>query len=287
MASQSIMERRRTPRASGLLVAACLLLGAAALFACMEPAFVGAPASRASAAGRQPLTVRRADEDDDGGLLSFLGAEKPTADASGSTVLSPEEYKIALDQEIEAERRKYYVNGDVKSGKLIVPWKDVDEKELEMEGRKRLRKNGFMDPMSKPEEERDSVVGAEIIGGQDVKLDWVSGTPGDRVGYIVERKSPTSSQGFEELSSYEVRQDLVVQSFAGSDYEFTDSFVPPGLWTYRILARTKTGDVEVVDTKEVEVPIVEKVDDTLILGATLVLLGGFIIGTFILYPQQN
>merc|ERR1719362_2523867 len=84
-------------------------------------------------------SVSRAAEDEDGGFMSFLKVEQEIE-------LSPEEFQIALTQEIENQRRKYYINGVVKENNLIVPWRPVEEKALEADARRALKKNGIVDP---------------------------------------------------------------------------------------------------------------------------------------------
>jgi len=179
--------------------------------------------------------------------------------------LTPEEFSLALEQEMEAERKKYYIGGVIKKGNLVVPWKDVDEQELEVIARKQLRKNGIMDPEGPGDiGADDSDIELSIIGEQDVKIDWTAGEPGQKVGYIVERK-PTGAMSFQEIGSYESQDQsfLLVKEYPGHDYTFESRMVPPGSWTYRVLCRSRSGEINVVDQKDVIVPELTGMDQGL------------------------
>jgi len=212
---------------------------------------------------------RAAEEEKDGGFMSFLKVEQEIE-------LSPEEFEIALTQEIESQRRRYYINGEVKDNNLIVPWKPVDEKTLEADARRALKKNGIVDPnmpvqTTAEEAEKDSKIALSLVGDQDVKVEWTAGAPGTKVGYIIERK-PVNAPTFRELISYENLGTLLVQQYAGADYEYDDQIVPPGTWTYRVLCRFRSGEVTVVDEKDIIVPELEGVDTLQAFG---LLLGSF------------
>ncbi|CAK0827432.1 unnamed protein product, partial [Prorocentrum cordatum] len=69
--------------------------------------------------------------------------------------LSPEEYAMALEQEVESQRKRYYIGGVVKDNNLIVPWKPVDEKQLMKDARKQLKKNGILDPSGEIDEDAE------------------------------------------------------------------------------------------------------------------------------------
>jgi len=249
----------RASRRVGLLAVGVLALLKAT-------AFVPASRSVASTAqrGRELLrgntVARRAEGEGEGeedGFLKFLKVEQDID-------LSPEEYQMALDAEVEDLRKRLYINGQVKPGNLIVPWKGVNEEELLKEARKKLRKNGIKDPSGADvaDDEKDSDITLQLVGNQDVVVNWQGGQPGQKVGYIVERK-PTSESNFVEIASYEAQQFqyLLVKPYAGHDYEFSDQLVDPGSYTYRILVRFRTGEVNVVDTKEIIVPEPEGVED--------------------------
>lgn len=171
--------------------------------------------------------------------------------------LSPEEYSLALQQEIASQRRRYYIGGDVKPNNLIVPWKPVDEKQLEADARRQLKKNGIVDPAGGfvVASEDDSLIDIQLIGEQDVKIDWTAGAPGTKVGYIVERKPPTAAN-FREIATYENMgtSNLLVETYAGREYSYTDEMVPPGTYTYRVLCRFRSGEITVVDQKDIVVP---------------------------------
>jgi len=203
---------------------------------------------------QKPLTARAAEEadDDDGGFLKFLKVEADQA-------LSADEYKQALEQEIEVERKKLYIGGTVKPGNLIVPWKDVDEDELEEAARGKLRKAGIFDPDGDegiPEEEKGTL-DIEIIGGEDVELKWTIGDPGDSIGYIIECKRP-QDPNYYEIGTYEDQltfgQTLSAKSYNGAKYEFVDIAKTPGPYTYRVLQRDNSGEVRVIFTKDVVIP---------------------------------
>jgi len=198
--------------------------------------------------------------------MSFLKVEQDIE-------LSPEEFQIALTQEIESQRRRYYINGEVKENNLIVPWKPVDEKTLEADARRALKKNGIVDPSipvetTKEEAEKDSKIQLSLVGDQDVKVEWTAGAPGTKVGYIIERK-PVNAPTFRELISYENLGTLLVQTYSGADYEYDDQIVPPGTWTYRVLCRFRSGEVTVVDEQDIIVPELEGVDTLQAFGLLL------------------
>lgn len=203
-------------------------------------------------------------QEEGGGFMSFLKVEQEIE-------LSPEEFQIALTQEVESQRRRYYINGEVKENNLIVPWKPVDENQLVADAKRALKKNGIVDPTqpteSKEEEaEKDSKISLSLVGDQDVKVEWTAGAPGTKVGYIIERK-PVNAPTFRELISYENLGTLLVQTYSGADYEYDDQIVPPGTWTYRVLCRFRSGDVQVIDEKDIIVPEIEGVDTLQALGA--------------------
>lgn len=219
------------------------------------------------------LAARNAQEgkEDDGDFFSFLKVEQDID-------LSPEEYQIALDAEREGQRKKFYIGGVVKKNNLIVPWRDVDEDELEKMAREALRKNGIYDPSRPRDEEEDTKVTMSIIGETDVRLDWEGGTPGEKVGYIVEKKRQNSAD-FKEIANYEEFKNtaLLAKTFAGNKYDFTDEYVKPGPWTYRVLVRFRSGEVKVVDQLDVDVPEPSGIDIKVSYAVLLLTLGGLII----------
>jgi len=213
-------------------------------------------------------TVRHAQEEDeskeDGGFLKFLKVEKEIE-------LSPEEFNFALQEEIEVQRKKYYIGGVVKESNKIVPWKEVDEDVIEKEARRVLRKNGIKDP-SAPQgaEEEDTGIELSLLGEQDVNLDWSTASSGIKVGYIIERKRAQSTN-FREIASYEDFNYLLMQEYK-VDFSHTDEIVPPGTWTYRVLCRYRTGEVAVVDQQDITIPEPSGVDNTLALYVLLAVL---------------
>lgn len=256
--AQSAMPRSAAlPRARpGRLLARAL--AAVAVFK-LAPSFVPGPRPHL----RSPAaTARRAEGDgkpgeEDGGFLKFLKVEQDIE-------LSPEEYALALEQEVESQRKRYYINGEIKPNNLIVPWKPVDEKQVEADARRTLKKNGIKDPSGEVQAyDEDSLVDIQLIGEQDVRLEWTGGEPGKKVGYIVEKKR-TQDTNFQEIGSYENMQTafLLVQTYKGHEYEFTDQIVNPGTYNYRVLCRFRSGEIAVVDQKDIIVPELGGVDNT-------------------------
>lgn len=217
-------------------------------------------------------TLRRAEDagKEDGGFLKFLKVEKEIE-------LSPEEYEFALQEEIEVQRKKYYIGGVVSEKNKIVPWKEVDETVIEKEAKRVLRKNGIKDPDADPAveaEEEESAVELTLFGEQDVRLDWSSGAPGVKVGYIIEKKKAQGTN-FQEIASYEDFNYLLMQEYQ-ADFTHTDELVSPGAWTYRILCRYRTGEIKVVDEQDITVPEQSGINNTVALYILIgVLLGSF------------
>lgn len=214
---------------------------------CLATAFVGLPKPRATPSSS--VIARRADGEDDGGFMKFLKVEQDIE-------LSPEEYQVALEAEIEAQRKKYYIGGEVKPNNLVVPWKDVDEDSLKKDAKRTLRKNGIKDPSGiVDDDEEDSEITLQVIGSQDVRIEWMGGAPGQKVGYIVEKKRLTDAN-FQEIASYEQIQNsyLLAKQYSGEEYRFSDDIVTPGAYTYRILVRLRSGEVNVVDQADITVP---------------------------------
>lgn len=235
------MAMARSPLLSLALVA---ILGLRLL----APTFVstGFQASSTARAMRGGSTALRA-EDDGSAFLKTLKVEQDIE-------LSPEEYNMALEQEVEAQRRKYYIGGVVKKQNLVVPWKPVDEKVLEKDARKQLRKNGIKDPSGADEDdeiEEDSEVDIAQVG-ENIRLDWAGGAPSTKVGYVVERKKEGAAN-FREIATYDNMQTptLLAKQFAGHEYSYMDDDVPAGTYTYRVLCRYRSGEITVVDEKEI------------------------------------
>jgi len=231
-------------------------------------------------AGRRGVTALRAEEDGggDGGFLKFLKVEQDIE-------LSPEEYKMALEQEMEAQRKKYYIGGVVRPNNLIVPWKQVEEKDLEKDARRQLKKNGIVDPDAEDNarDEGDSGLDANLVGEQDIKLEWTAGEPGTRVGYIVERKRAMDSN-FEELATYEDQDSpyLLAMPYAGHEYAYEDRMITPGAYMYRILLRDRSGQINVIDQKEITIPELSGVDNAIALAVLVaILLGTVLYGTLV------
>jgi len=250
------------------------VLGSWLLAPAFIPGRVPAPGAIASGLrGASAATARSAEgegKEEEGGFLKFLKVEQDIE-------LSPEEYKMALDQEIEAQRKRYYIGGEVKPNNLIVPWKPVDEKQLEADARRQLKKNGIVDPSGEPmrDTDEDSLIDIQIIGEQDVQIDWTAGVPGTKVGYIVERKRQQETN-FQEIATYENMGTsfLLAQPYAGHEYSFTDEIVAPGPYTYRVLCRVRSGEISVVDQKDIVVPELSGVDS----GAALIV---FVVATVV------
>jgi len=257
---------------------------------CRAPAFISKPAPMGRTPGfaKQsshvtPKTFRRAEEgskDDDGdGMLKFLKEEQDIN-------LSPEEYQLALDQEIESQRKRYYIDGNVKAGNEVVPWKKIDEDQLLRDAKRRLKRNGIIDPSSAKDEEKDSEVSCQLLGGEDVQLDWIGGAPGKKVGYIIERKK-SDQPNFYEIATYEneLTQYLLIKPFAGQAYNYNDQSVKPGDYTYRVLIRYRSGEVEIVDQKDITVPPPPGFDFFTSLAALVGVLGFVIAYGFLVDPQ--
>lgn len=275
-----MVQRHAARRARALQMLVLAVVGArllASLVRNCAPAFIPAgrsPAAGAGVAGRRGVTAVRAEEGGgDGGFLKFLKVEQDIE-------LSPEEYKLALEQEIESQRKKYYIGGVVRPNNLIVPWKPVEEKDLEKDARRQLKKNGILDPdgEERAADEGDSGLDANLVGEQDVKLEWTAGEPGTRVGYIVERKRAMDSN-FEELSTYEDQDSpyLLAMPYAGHEYVYEDRLIPPGAYTYRILLRDRSGQINVIDQKEITIPELSGVDNKYALGVLVAILAATII----------
>jgi len=266
------MQRRARERQS--CAGALLVLSAAALTLCalLSPVFVAAPTGRASPSTfpslRPRMVARRAE---DGGFMSFLKVEQDLE-------LSPEEYEVALQAEVEAQRKKYYIGGVVKEKNLVVPWKPVEEAQLIKDAKRTLKKNGIKDPNGPAEVSDESIsIALSIVGEQDVRIEWDGGAPKDKVGYIVEKKRLTDAN-FQQIATYEdmATQYLLQKDYEGHDYTFTDDIVKPGSYTYRILVCRRTGEVSVVDTQDITMVAT----GDLSFGASLGILGVIVVVLF-------
>eukprot|EP00437_Effrenium_voratum_P000967 CAMPEP_0181435504 /NCGR_PEP_ID=MMETSP1110-20121109/20367_1 /TAXON_ID=174948 /ORGANISM="Symbiodinium sp., Strain CCMP421" /LENGTH=267 /DNA_ID=CAMNT_0023559041 /DNA_START=49 /DNA_END=852 /DNA_ORIENTATION=+ len=210
----------------------------------LAPSFV--PGVRVATGGSR--VVRRAEEKEgeEGGMLEFLKVEQDIE-------LSPEEYQMALDQEIETQRKKYYIGGVVSPKNLVVPWKPVDEAQLDKDARRTLKKNGIKDPAGGDvDTEYDDSEMELTVMDEDVQLAWAGGVPGTKVGYIIERK-PAGTSNYEEIATYDNMQNpqLLAKPYSGHEYGYTDSMVPPGKYDYRLLCRSRDGSISVVDQKDI------------------------------------
>jgi len=188
------------------------------------------------------------DKDEEGGFMKFLKVEQDIE-------LSPEEYNIALEQEMDGQRKKYYIGGKIDPKNLVVPWKPVDEKAVRKDAVRQLRKNGIKDPAGGdiPEGEEDSEIELLLLN-DDVQISWIGGSPGKKVGYIVERKKKGAAN-FVEIGTYDNMKNpqLLVKQFTGHEYFFKDELLQAGTYTYRVLCRVRSGDLGVVDQKDVVV----------------------------------
>mmetsp|Transcript_39480 Transcript_39480/g.104361 ORF Transcript_39480/g.104361 Transcript_39480/m.104361 type:complete len:281 (+) Transcript_39480:102-944(+) len=261
--AQSSAAPRRQARPRRAVAFAAALSGCALAAHCALQLFV-APGARPAV---RSAVARRAEGDekkDEGGFMKFLKVEQDIE-------LSPEEYELAMEQEITSLRKRYYIGGVVKEGNLIVPWKPVEEKQLEKDARRNLKKNGIADPEGGSNlDEEDSKVDAILIGEQDVRLDWAGGAPGTKVGYIVERKR-AADMNFQEIATYEnmATSYLLAKQFAGHEYQFLDDLLKPGSYSYRVLCRYRSGDIKVIDKKDITVPELSGIDS----GAALIVFG--------------
>jgi len=266
-AARAPRSARTSRRTRSALVAAAALAALAALACASAGAFAGQWAPAVARGGRVERAAQDGGKEDDGGFLKFLKVEQDIK-------LTPEEYAIALDQEVEAQRRKYYINGEVKPNNLIVPWKPVDEKALAKEARRTLTKNGIKDPEGVEDPEmQDSELGLELIGEQDVVVNWAGGAPAEKVGYIIERK-PKAATNYMEVASYEdvATSGLLAKEYAGHEFNYVDQLVQPGTWNYRVLCRSRNGEVKVVDEKEIVIVGSTGLDNSIsfaLLGVTL------------------
>merc|ERR1712032_1604406 len=214
-------------------------------------------------------------EEEGEGFLKFLQVEQDIE-------LSPEEYAMALEQEIESQRKRYYIGGQVKENNLIVPWKPVDEKQLDKDARKQLKKNGIYDPAGEvSEEDKDSDIKLAIVGGEDVNIEWTAGPPGTKVGYLVEKKRAKDTN-FREIGTYESSDQayLLVKPYPGHEYTFADELCPPGSYTYRVLCRYWSGEIQVIDQKDIIVPEITGIKFEVALGVFLLFVVAVSVGSF-------
>lgn len=238
----------------------------------LSVAFIS-PRSNFARTGQEAATARNAvqlqppegEEDKDGeegGFMKFLKVEQDIE-------LSPEEYNIALEQEMDAQRKKYYIGGKIDPKNLIVPWKPVDEKAVRKDAVRQLRKNGIKDPAGgdAPEGEEDSEIELLLLN-DDVQISWIGGSPGKKVGYIVERKRK-GAPNFVEIGTYDNMQNpqLLVKQYTGHEYFFKDVLLQPGEYTYRVLCRVRSGELTVVDEKDVVVQEIAGLDNKIAFGA--------------------
>jgi len=192
-------------------------------------------------------------------------------------LLSPEEYAMALEAEMMSQRKKYYINGQIKPNNLVVPWRVVSEKQIETDSRRVLKKNGIFDPDGRDEAAEDTAeqeaeeegIKVKVYSGT-VLISWKCGDPAGKIGYIVERKR-VQDPNFFELSTYENQKNPALQireEGEGTEYDYEDEAPPSGKYTYRVLVRESGGEIKVVDTQTVEVM---KKDNTSALTAIIFL----------------
>jgi len=215
------------------------------------------------------------DGEEDEGFLKFLKVEQDIE-------LSPEEYAMAMEQEVESQRKRYYIGGVVKENNLIVPWKPVDEKQLIKDARKQLKKNGILDPAGEVnEDEEDSEIELGLIGAEDVSIEWTAGDPGTKVGYIIEKKRAKDTN-FREIATYE-RGDqsfLLAKPYGGHEYSYADELCEPGSWTFRVLCRYRSGEIQVLDQKDITVPEMTGIKFEYALGALLLVVVVVVVGSY-------
>eukprot|EP00441_Pelagodinium_beii_P042422 CAMPEP_0197650914 /NCGR_PEP_ID=MMETSP1338-20131121/31237_1 /TAXON_ID=43686 ORGANISM="Pelagodinium beii, Strain RCC1491" /NCGR_SAMPLE_ID=MMETSP1338 /ASSEMBLY_ACC=CAM_ASM_000754 /LENGTH=274 /DNA_ID=CAMNT_0043225427 /DNA_START=84 /DNA_END=908 /DNA_ORIENTATION=- len=234
------------------------LLSAVAAIRLLTSAFVSPP-GRGKSSLRGHTVLAADDKETGGGFASFLKVQDEPEDLE----LSPEEFKVALEQEMLAERKKYYISGKAMIPRnLVVPWKPVDEEEVEKEARKNLKKNGILDPDGEPEaEEEDTDFAVNLVGG-DVKISWTGGLPKQKIGYVVERKEK-SQDVWAELASYENGQNpqLLCKPYPGFEHVYRDVMVRPSQYSYRVLCKNRDGDVNIVEQKDILISDPEGIDD--------------------------
>eukprot|EP00438_Fugacium_kawagutii_P013755 Skav218831 [mRNA] locus=scaffold2959:124312:129237:+ [translate_table: standard] len=182
--------------------------------------------------------------------------------------LSPEEYKMALEQEIETQRKNLGRSS----------WRPVDEKQLEKDARRTLKKNGIKDPSGQDVDMEqlacDSaaalLTGLQLVAlsmrctvtiltalyedseieltcvDEDVMLAWAGGIPGTK-GMPSCSLRPQGSTNYEEIATYDNMQNpqLLAKPYSGHEYSYTDSMVPPGKYDYRLLCRSRDGGITV------------------------------------------
>merc|ERR1719230_360374 len=160
---------------------------------------------------------------------------------------------------MDREKSKNFVtraDGQIDTKRKVVPWAYTNEEELEATARERLAKDGIFDPEQAREEgPQDSEVIGKLIGS-DVYLEWVANEPGNKVGYIVEKKNAQHGD-FTAIASYEEQkwQNLLVKQDSGSQTFFQyDEEVGAGDYIYRCLVRNRNGEVNVVGEVAVNVP---------------------------------
>mmetsp|Transcript_23425 Transcript_23425/g.54091 ORF Transcript_23425/g.54091 Transcript_23425/m.54091 type:complete len:264 (-) Transcript_23425:138-929(-) len=229
MARTGYMRARQGLRSlTGVVVVATALSG-------LMTAFVAAPAPSLP---RAEVIARRAG----------------VGQGADNMVLSQEEYDMILDQEKLVERKKYYIDGEIKDGNELVPWKTIDDLVIERDARDRLKKNGILDPDVLSKSDSDGQFKLKLIGESDVQITWTGGTPGTKVGFIVERKR-VDQPNFFEIANYERTENgnLLVKPVAGSEYTFDDQLLEPASYSYRVLVRYRNGELEVVDTGDITV----------------------------------
>eukprot|EP00403_Amphidinium_massartii_P035099 CAMPEP_0178433570 /NCGR_PEP_ID=MMETSP0689_2-20121128/32974_1 /TAXON_ID=160604 /ORGANISM="Amphidinium massartii, Strain CS-259" /LENGTH=266 /DNA_ID=CAMNT_0020055603 /DNA_START=92 /DNA_END=892 /DNA_ORIENTATION=- len=233
MARSSLSIRSRRGVRSLLAAAAVLAVTSSSFLS----AFVSSPAP--SSARGTAITARRAG--------AGQGADQ--------LVLSQEEFDMILDQEKLMERKKYYIDGEVKDGNELVPWKAVDERVIERDAKDRLKKNGIIDPASLLNQDQEKNFKLKLIGESDVQISWVGGAPSTKVGFIVERKR-VDQPNFFEIANYErvENANLLVKPLAGAEYTFDDELLEPATYSYRVLVRYRSGELEVVDSADIVVP---------------------------------
>lgn len=265
---------RRRHRAHSVLLACALGACSLSFFWQALPSFVSR-SSFGSSGSQSKRSVRHAEGGDFAKLLK-TSSKKPKKDF----LLSPDEYKMALDAEMMSQRKKYYIGGDIKPNNLLVPWRVVSEKQIDKDARRVLKKNGILDPDGGGDgsfvdedittfeamQAKEDGVKASVYSGT-VILTWKLSEPEGKVGFIVERKK-TQESNFIEVSTYDGMKNLALRVREGATtvYEYEDDRPPEGNYVYRVLVRLTNGEIQVLDTQNV---LVERKDDTSILTAAI------------------
>eukprot|EP00913_Durusdinium_trenchii_P009825 g9224.t2 len=192
------------------------------------------------------------------GALRFLSFVAETSFVGAGSGVSPVSRVALRAEEKEGDGKEDTWEGMLDFLKVeqdieLSPDEPVDEKQLEKDARRTLKKNGIKDPSGQDVdmEYEDSEIELSVVD-EDVMVQWAGGMPGTKVGYIIERK-PAGSTNYEEIATYDNMQNpqLLAKRYSGHEYSYTDSMVAPGKYDYRLLCRSRDGGITVVDQKDI------------------------------------